>query len=167
MLTPLYSPVFYKKRGDKLSLYIDESNNISFPNRGNTLICPKLTLKHIRDGEMNVGFYGIMKYKIAVFEKTRNISVEFLQFEDGIGSIVEIYKDTYVCDDIIYNSNPLNYTIFEKSDSDNHYYNSVIHNSVIMSRDLDCYITLYSDLYNIKCAMDDDKTIQFTQTDDI
>jgi len=163
--TTLYSPVFYKKRGDKLSLYIDESNNLNFPNRANTLICSNLVLKDIRDGEMDVDMYGIMRYKIAVFEKTHNISIEFIQFEDGIGSMVEIYKDTYVCDDVIYKSNPLNYTIFEKLDNNNHYYEYVINNSIVKSRDLDCYITLYSDLYNIKCAMDDDKTIQFTQNE--
>lgn len=160
----LYSPVFYKKRGDKVSLYIDESNNIDFPNRKNTLICPNITLKHVRDGQMDVGIAGTMKYKIAIFEKTHNTSIEFIHFEDGVGSIVEIYEDTYVCADIIYDANPLNYTIFDKCDIDKRYYERVIYNEIVKLRELDCDITLYCDLYNIKCVSADDKTVEFSGT---
>lgn len=158
-----YSPVFHKKRGDKMSLYVDESNNPNYPNRTNTLICADLVLKDIREGVTNVGLAGTMEYKIAVFQKSRDVTVEFIQFEDGVGSILEVYKDNYICADVIYNAATLNYTIFDKNDNDNYYYERVIYNTIVSCRVLDCFVTLYSDLYNIKCAMENDKTITFTQ----
>ena len=143
-----------------MSIYINEQNNINYPNRKNTLICADLILKDVRNGTAYVGAMGQMDYKIAVFQKERekNFTVEFIQFHDGVGAIVEIYKDSYICADCIYAAAPLEYTIFSKNDNDNYYYERLINGAIIHSRTLDCFVTLYSNLYNVQCTDDETST---------
>lgn len=164
MSVAAYSPVFYAARGDRIILYIDESNNECFPNRKNTFICgasgaaagSTLILKHVRDGNSSMG-----EYKIAVLQHINDAdrTVEFIQFEDGVGAMVEIYKNNYIFNDCIYSAAPLDYTIFSKNDNDNYYYERVIMREIVKTRTLDCFITLYSDLYNIQCAVETDAVV--------
>lgn len=158
-MNKIYSSIFNKKVGDYMNIYINEKGNISFINRNYNIIYPDLLiLTEIRESYTENGPCGKLFYKIAIFKNTLdfNKTVEFIQFEDGIGCIIEIYKDEIIGNDCLSLACPLNYIIFEKKDNDNYYYDKIIRDVIIGERYLDCNITLYSDLYNIDCENTED-----------